>query len=437
MNIKKIDFLCTINKNKDRIPTLCMENIVRILNQDETYAGSFRFDTYKQQTLFNDRYIKDSDIQDIMSYISTNYYYFQGVKKTMVDEAILKVSNDNRFDSMNSYLESLKGTWDGVSRIDTWLHYALGTDDDEYHQAVGSNFFKAIIKRNMYPGCKHDTCLVLEGPQGWSKSATFSIIANGYIENSSLYKDEKATENNHVEYSGKIDGKEFYEKMEGCMIMEFCEGETLSKTEVKKIKGEMTVQVDKYRPAYGRYVKVVPRRSVFAMTTNDTNYLKDDTGNRRYLPVTLTKKADKEWLSENRDQLFAEAYHRVMVLGESTYEYPEERTLEEQEKRQAIDPWYDIISQWYFNTLKPEARNEGVTTLAAFTEAIHKNYPSKPIENWDQQRIGKLFRKMGLYSRKVLMGNARIYKYYMSDELKNKIMSPVSIYQYASGDDNN
>ena len=99
-------------------------------------------------------------------------------------------------------------------------------------------------------------------------------------------------------------------------------GDILSRAGVRAVKSLITKTEDQYRLPYEKAVQTLKRGCVFAMTTNDTEYLKDETGNRRWLPVKLEKEADIKWIIKNRDQLYAEAFHRVEFLGETTWEYP-------------------------------------------------------------------------------------------------------------------
>ena len=52
-----------------------------------------------------------------------------------------------------------------------------------------------------------------------------------------------------------------------------------------------------------------PRQCVMIGTTNDTDYLRDATGNRRFWPIKC-EFVDLEWLKENREQIWAEAAYR-------------------------------------------------------------------------------------------------------------------------------
>ena len=112
------------------------------------------------------------------------------------------------------------------------------------------------------------------------------------------------------------------------------------------MKAMISTQVDTYRAPYGRTMRDIPRRCIFAMTTNQDEYLKDDSGNRRFFPIEVKKtQADLEWLRENRKQLFAEALFRVEKLKESVHEYPDE-AREHQESKMVRSAFEESIAEW-------------------------------------------------------------------------------------------
>lgn len=405
--LSKIEFLFTLSKEKEKIPTFCIENISRILQNHDNYKDiKIYFDNFRQTIVIekNNKLIplEERHIGEIMSRVSSDFTFLQKATPTMVFEAIKQVAFNNEIDSAADYFSSL--VWDGVPRIDNWLSEIYGTPNDMYHKAVGSNFLKGIVKRVMIPGCKFDYVFVLEGAQGTKKSTSLSILGGDW----------------YVETTMSTETKDFFMQFQGNIIVEFSEGETMSRTDTKRMKAIVTTQVDKFRPPFERLIKEFKRRCVFAMTTNDDEYLKDDTGNRRWLPVTLKRDdgADIEKLKEIRDQLFAEAYHRVITLGESVHEFPTEETMEQQALRQEKHPFTEKINDWYVNWLTEEQRINGISTNSVFDEVLHKD-GNKNISRYDEMIIGTILRDIGLEKRRIVIDGVRVNRYFRK-ETKNK-----------------
>lgn len=378
-----LDLLYTIQgKDAVKVYAMNMENISRILRRHPRFSGRFRYDAFKTIVEVKDergnwKRIEDKDILNIQSEISIMFDFFQGVNDKMVENAVKKVSHENIIDSAQDFIRSL--VWDGVPRLDEWLMHAYGAPGDLYHRAAGSNWIKGLVKRIMQPGCKFDYVLVLEGPQGVKKSTSLAALVG---------------EEFHLETASSADSKDFFMNFAGKLIIEFSEGETLSKTEVKKLKAIITMQKDTYRVPFARFVQDFPRRSVFAMTTNQEQYLKDDTGNRRWLPVKVEKKeVDLEWIRNNREQLFAEARVRVIDKNEPTWEFPEQETLDIQNSRRIHDPNADLIAGWYYNELTFSKREDGITIHDAY-KAIHPEPFPRPINHYETMTIASVLREV-------------------------------------------
>jgi predicted P-loop ATPase len=253
--------------------------------------------------------------------------------------------------------------------------------------------------------------LVLEGEQGSKKSTSLHVLGGDW----------------HVETTMGTETKDFFMQFSGKAIIEFSEGETLSRTEVKKMKAIITTQVDKYRPPYERVSKDFPRRCVFAMTTNQEQYLKDETGNRRWLPVKVEKKeADVEWIKENRDQLFAEAYHRVVVGKEKIYEFPEEETRAQQQSRMILDPNTDRVAEWYFEQGEVVHYVDGISVHDVYAGVFNSGFSGgKAMNKFEEMMISNILKgSLGLEKRRVVRNGIRVYRWFNPN--KDTVMTQIT-----------
>lgn len=396
---EELNLMWSYDRQKNVVFTQNTENICRVLREHKKFKDTLRYDEFKNTLEYFQKgkwkNLEDHHAIDIQTEISILFPCFAKVGKDMVFDAMMKVSQENKIDSAVDYLKSLK--WDGVARLDSWLFNTYGVEDDIKNQKIGSNWMKGLVKRLIHPGCKFDYVLVLEGEQGTKKSTSLGILGGSW----------------HCETTMSMDNKDFFMQFQGKAIIEFSEGETLSRTDVKKMKAIITTASDKYRPAYGRVSMDFPRRCVFAMTTNQTEYLKDETGNRRWLPVACQGDANIKWLKENRDQLFAETYQRVIVKDETTHEFPEEEMVLAQNQRMIHDPNEELVTDWYWNKLTQSQRNDGVTVHQAHKDVFHGTFGGKALDRWVEMSIAGILKNIiDLDKRRTMISGTRYYKYY-------------------------
>ena len=289
-----------------------------------------RHDVFHNKILFEGHPSLDVDFENaclIVRQLIAQQKEFEPSKDTIHD-AITRIALEYQFDPILDYLDGLK--WDGKKRIDTWLTVYLGAEDTPLHRAMGRKWLLAAVRRVRQPGCKFDNIPTLEGPQGSLKSTLVREMA-GDREN---FSDADILQS---------DKREQQELCEGVWFYEIAELSGLHKGEVEKVKAFASRQEDKARAAYARRVSVRPRTCVFVGTTNDDEYLQDQTGNRRFWPIRIGR-IDIEAFRRDRDQLFAEA-----VVGEATGEslvLPEELRPDAaalQDSRVVSDPWADRL----------------------------------------------------------------------------------------------
>lgn len=244
-----------------------------------------------------------------------------------VRDAVTAVALTERRNECREWLEALN--WDGTERLASLLPIAFGTEASPYTAAVGRCWLVSMVARVIDPGCKVDTMPVFEGDQGARKSTAMkAMVGKRWF----------------AEASESPTSKDFYQVLQGKMLVEIAEMDTFSRAEVHTIKRVISCQVDRYRSPYGRRAEDHPRTSVFAGTTNKDDWNRDETGARRFWPVACAA-VDVEWLEANRTQLFAEAMARFDA-GEPWWDVPNDAAKAEQEARRATDEWELVIDRW-------------------------------------------------------------------------------------------
>jgi putative DNA primase/helicase len=238
-----------------------------------------------------------------------------------ISRCVEVVAHDAAYHPVKDYLRSLE--WDAKPRLATWLTRYLGAKGEEqYLAAVGRRWLVSAIARVMQPGCQADHTLVLEGMQGAGKSRTARALA---------VKPEW-----FADRLPDLHTADAAIQLAGCWIVELAELSAVKRAESEGVKGYLSRTHDNYRPPYGRYRISVARQCVFIGSTNESAYLVDRTGNRRYWPVACGD-IDIECLEHDRDQLWAEAF-AAYNNGEPWHLDNDERKLaaSEQEERVAV-----------------------------------------------------------------------------------------------------
>jgi putative DNA primase/helicase len=212
-------------------------------------------------------------------------------RPSVVASTVLLAAKDLATHPVREYLEGL--SWDGVPRLPVWLSEHLNASGSPvYLAAIGTRFMVSAVARVHRPGSQVDHTLVIEGPQGIGKTTAARTIA---------VKPEW--------FAGSlpdIHSKDAPLQLMGRWIVELSELKGIRNSQVEATKSFLTQTVDTFRPPYGRRTAQFPRQCVFIATTNETEYLRDRTGNRRFWPVRCGR-VDVDALLRDRDQLWAEA----------------------------------------------------------------------------------------------------------------------------------
>lgn len=257
------------------------------------------------------------------------------------------VKGQNAFDPIKRYLEAEK--WDGKPRIgDLFIDY-LGADDNDYVRTVAKAFMVAAVARIYEPGVKFDYMVVLVGPQGCGKSMMAERLGMQW----------------HSATIGDLSKKEAAENLSGKWIMEIGELAAIMNRDPNIVKNFLSRNSDDFRRAYAKNAGRYPRRVIFIGTTNNSDFITDLTGGRRFLPVDCHPEkaahnprdvgSKKSWLPDSEvHQLWAEAlaiYKEGKAKGLQPMDYVTTPAIQEvaaalQNAHSAISPWEYMIAEY-------------------------------------------------------------------------------------------
>ena len=304
------EWKATLEYTKQGKVQCTIANIITILENDPAFSGRLVHNQFsgantiiggapwnKQASQWS-----DADDANLRVWMERNYDI---VGKEKIADGLTAVFTKHSFHPIRDYLSSL--TWDGVPRLERLIIDYIGAEDNELNRTMTRKHFTAAVARVFKPGVKYDQCLIFTGPEGVGKSTLLAKMGGQWF-NDSITTTE---------------GKEGMEQLRQAWIIEMGELAGLKRSEVETVKAYLSKRIDIYRAPYGRRTVEYPRQCVFCGTTNETHFLKGDTGNRRFWVINIVPSLRKHhnWvkaLDRDRDQLWAEAVH-YFNQGEKLY----------------------------------------------------------------------------------------------------------------------
>ena len=301
-----------------KIPIGNVANIGTVFLESHEWDGVFAFNEMADEIMlmkpvlgsrtprstFKPHRLRDNDI--IQTQVWLQKAGFRTIAKAAVIDAITLAANETIISPVRHYLEDLERTIRWSPQTHQPLIHTLATAyfgatakdgvagrDPRYLVEVSRRFMVSAVARALDPGCKVDTMLVLESPQGRGKStAAEDLFGKDYFSDN----------------LPKIGTKDASDHVRGRWCIEIPELSAMNKSDVEDVKAFISRKVERYRRPYDRAETVYPRRCVFIASTNQDTYLRDETGNRRFWPVPVGQ-IDSAALKRDRDLLWAEAVY--------------------------------------------------------------------------------------------------------------------------------
>ena len=354
-------------------PRPTLGNVLQVLTRDPLYSSLY-FDAFSGVARLNGERLSDELETQIAWQMDTAYHL--AIRTSVISEACRYVALQRRRHPVQHYLNSLR--WDRVDRLDQVLQTYMGAEDSPLARSFGAKWFLSAVRRILEPGCKVDTVLILAGRQGIGKSRGLRALCA----DPSWFSDTPLD----------LRSKDAYLSMRGVFIYEISELSSMRVRDAETVKAFLSAQVDRFRPPYGRHVVELPRQTVFCASTNESEFLDDPTGSRRMWVVKVSS-VNVAAIEQDRDQLWAEAVHRVQKGEPHWLDEVEAVDLHEtQIEYQRTDPWSEPVLAFLLG-MDEATIAEVLTGIKIETAQQHRAAA---------MRVASILTSAGWYKRRVL-----------------------------------
>jgi len=374
-------------------------NLEMALDRPDVCGVQIRYDQFRDEIMWapeeGDQWIGFTDADYTRLRIRLARGGFREIGRELVRDAVLLAAQNAPFDSAQTWLASL--TWDGVPRVETFLARYFGCEDTPYTQAVSRYLWTAMAGRIVTPGVKADMAPILVGGQGVGKSTGVAAMV--------------PAPEHFVEVSFHEKEEDLARRMRGSLLGEIGELRGLHTKELESIKAFITRTHDAWIPKFREFKVTFARRIVFIGTTNKDEFLADETGNRRWLPVTVGQ-VDVEAIRTDRLQLWAEARELYDLVG---VDWNDASHLAGQvhDAHTIRDSWEDAVGRWLDepdSMLGDPPRTRNFLRIADVLKGALSLDP-RNVARREELRVGAVLRTLGYERRKVRDGEKVFWAY--------------------------
>lgn len=393
-----------LEREKSGQPKASIGNVVLMLERGQRKLGwRVAWDNFMGAAMISEvgqtawREVTDADYTRLRVRFEETGVGFKPVSKEMIRDALDLAAERQQFDSAQLWLREEVPAWDGVERIAQFWPRYFACEDSDYARACGRYIWTALAGRVLTPGVQADMAPVLIGEQGLRKSSGVQAL----VPDPSFFFE--------VDLTRKDD--DLARQMRGKLVGELDELRGLGKRDVDHMKSLVTRRYERWVPKYREKEVCFPRRCVLIGTTNNHEFLIDETGHRRFLPLECGE-VDVEGLQRDRGQLWAEA--RETYLREGVLHFEAERLAQQYHQAHVIeDPWQAAIERW----LESDPLNVGhtrgeqpFTTDEVMREALQ--IPTGNANGLAGSRVASVLRRLGFEQKRKASGSgARVRKW--------------------------
>lgn len=300
-------------------------NIEKILEKDPILKDTFRFNEFtteidvvksNSELMFKTGQLVDAYVDQIASYIENNSDYGVLFDNKKIRSAITVVAMRHHYNPVLDYFDDAYRAWDHKQRLNHIMGDYLGVEETTVTQLITKLFFVGAVAKAHNLKTKFDFVLDLVGGQGAGKTTFLQKIAPlGY------YTDQFST----------FDNKDDYAVMRRALIINDDEMTATNNASFEILKKFITLQEFEYRKPYGHQAERFAKNFVMARTTNELYYLKDKTGERRFLPLHVSKARQKHHpVTDLTDEYVKQCWGEAMQLYKDGFSFGLTKEQEEE-----------------------------------------------------------------------------------------------------------
>lgn len=206
-----------------------------------------------------------------------------GLAKSAFDDHFSALSEENKQHPIKNWLDS--SCWDGKKRVNEIID-CLNAKDKEMARNVMTKWLIGCVASLYVHKFKSKLVPILQGDQSFMKTAFIERISDvcpyAFLEGAEL----------------NPDNKDSILKCIKSWIIELGELERTSRNSQGSLKAFITQSIDTVRPPYARTDIHKPRQSHYIASVNGSDFLKDDTGNTRFVVMEMTAPANMDKVNQ-------------------------------------------------------------------------------------------------------------------------------------------
>ena len=314
----------------------------------------------KQYSKTNESEVKLSDIASLC--------VKNGVPKVDLPNWLLLIADKHRYSPAIEWINSKQ--WDGTSRIDNFINTVEADNPEFAKRLIYRWMLGAVAAAFSEDGVSLHGVLVFQGNQAVGKTSWFKSLV-------------PPTHHNLILDGATLDPRN-KDSVIGCTshwLVELGELDgTFNRSDLAALKAFITKSTDYYRVPYARTESTASRNTAFFGSVNNSQYLVDETGNRRWWSIAV--KTINYNHGMDMQQVWAE-FKCLLDKGESYYLNVEESKLltTENELFETIDPMEEkILNKFRWDEQDRNQRLTACEVLETIGFDLTKN---------DRKKLGK------------------------------------------------